>query len=403
MAWRTLFILSEMTVESFMNTLNCNYKTLNPNIVTGNNCYVIDDTGKKYIDFEAGVWCLSLGHSNKQINDVIINQLNSICHVGYRYTSKIVDEAAEKVLSVLGFADGKCVFLSSGSEAVEFGVQLAKKIMDRPYFLCLNNFFLSSYGISATRSEEQWISLDLSEYSGDPDSFLKNIPFSKIGAFVFEPGNASGAVRLPPVELIKAIERIIKETGGIVVVDEVTTGIGRTGKWFGFEHYNMHPDIVSLGKGIGNGYPVSVIAMSKPIAERAEASDFRYAQSHQDNPLGCAVVKEVISVIDEGNYIQRSAQMGSILEHALKSLQTKHKRIKEVRGVGLMYAMEFCTDNELPLERVHQELFDMGYITGLPSSPSANLLRFYPPLTIEEVHIKGLVDALNIVLLTVHK
>ena len=376
--------------------LNCNYEMLNPAIVSSDNCYIVDENGKKYIDFEAGVWCASLGHNNRQINEAIVRQMGIVSHVGYRYTTKIVDEAADKVLKLVGFTEGKCVFLNSGSEAVEFGVQLAKKIMGKPYFLCLNNYFLSSYGISASRNKEEWISLDLSEYGGNPHDFLKGVPFDKIGAFVFEPGNASGTAKLPPKDLIKAIEDKIKENDGIIVVDEVTTGIGRTGKWFGFEHYNMRPDIVSCGKGIGNGYPVSVIALTERTAGLAEKSGLRYAQSHQNDPLGCAVVKEVISIIEHNGIIQRAASMGAILESELKSLSNKYECIKTIRGVGLMLVMEFCQDKKLPLEKIHREIFDAGYIVGV--NPLANLLRFYPPLTIEEAHIKSMAGALDTIL-----
>ena len=380
-----------------MNILNCNFEMFNPAITSSENCCVIDKNGKRYVDFEAGVWSASLGHNNKQVNEAIINQLNIVSHSGYRYTTKIVDEAAEKVLRLFNFTEGKCVFLSSGSEAVEFGVQLAKKIMDKPYFLCLNNYFLSSYGISATRSKEQWISLDLSEYDGNTVDFLEDVPFDKIGAFIFEPGNASGTVKLPPQDLIKAIENKIKENNGIIVVDEVTTGTGRTGKWFGFEHYNMRPDIVSFGKGIGNGYPVSVIALSKHISDLAEKSGFRHAQSHQNDPLGCAVVKEVITIIENNNFIQRSAKMGTVLEYELKSLLKKHKCVKEVRGIGLMFVMELQKEENFPIEKIHKELFYEGYITGV--NVPANLLRFYPPLTIEETQIKSMKSALDTILL----
>lgn len=379
-----------------MKTLNCNYEMLNAAIVSSENAYVIDEKGKRYVDFESGVWCASLGHNNKQVNEAIIRQLNMISHTGYRYATKAVDEAAKKVLELFDFTEGKCVFLSSGSEAVEFGVQLAKKIMDKPYFLCLNNYFLSSYGISASRDKEQWISLDLSGYKGNPISFLHDVPFDKIGAFVFEPGNASGTVKLPPKDLIKAIENKVRETDGIIVVDEVTTGTGRTGKWFGFQHYNVCPDIVSFGKGIGNGYPVSVIALSKRISELAEKSGFKYAQSHQNDPLGCAVVKEVISIIENNNLIPRSAAMGTVLDCELNSLLKKHKCIKEVRGIGLMFVMEFHRDEKFPLEEIHKELFDAGYIIG--ANTNANLFRFYPPLIIEEVQIKTMVRALDTIL-----
>jgi len=384
-----------------MKTLNCHYEMFNTSIIKAEDCHIIDENGKRYVDFEAGVWCASLGHNNKRINDAIIKQLNSVSHVGYRYTSKIVDEAAYKVLNLLNFQDGKCVFLSSGSEAVEFGVKVAKKITNRLYFLRLSNYYLSAYGVSASNDSNGWISLDLSTYCGDPSAFLHDVPFDKIGAFVFEPGNASGTAKLPPKELISKIVGRLEEHGGLIVVDEVTTGIGRTGKYFGFEHYDMCPDIVSLGKGIGNGYPVSVVGLSKQVVEKIGQTDFRYAQSHQDDPLGCAVVKEVLSVIEENDYIRRAAEMGAVLERELKSLMDKHECIKQVRGVGLMYVIEFWKDSELSLEKIHRELFDAGYIVGF--HVLANVLRFYPPLTIEETQIKDMTQTLNSILGTAKK
>ena len=366
-----------------------------PNIISSDNCYVVDEQGKKYLDFEAGIWCTPLGHSNKRVNEAMIKQMGTLIHAGYRYSAKVVEEAAGKVLELFGFDDGKCVFLASGSEAVEFGVQLAKKIMNKPYFLCLEGHFLSSYGASGTRSENEWISLDLSKYTGKPNEFLADVPFDKIGAFVFEPGNASGLVKLPPKDVIKSIENKIKENGGFIIVNEVTTGTGRTGKWFGFQHYDVLPDIVSFGKGIGNGYPVSVSAFSKHISELAKKSGFAYAQSHQNDPLGCAVVIEVIRVIEDDKLIQNSAQMGLVLEKELQFLLKKHKCIKEVRGVGLMFVLEFQDSMNFALETAHRELFDAGYIVGIGPN---NLLRFYPPLTIEEAQIIEMISALDTIL-----
>ncbi len=177
-------------------------------------------------------------------------------------------------------------------------------------------------------------------------------------------------------------------------MDEVTTGIGRTGKWFGYEYYNISPDIVSCGKGIGNGYPVSVIAMSKKVADLIEQSGFKYAQSHQNDPLGCSVAKEVITIIERNNYIQRASEIGLLLEHELNLLLEKCRCVKEVRGRGLMYVIEFVQNRNLPLEPIHKELFDAGYITGI--SVLANLLRFYPPLTIEKEQITGMVNVKRI-------
>ena len=373
--------------------LNCNNEIINPAIVSADNCCVVDESGNKYIDFESGLWCAILGHGNRQVNDAMIKQIGNISHTGYRYSAKIVEEAAEKVLTLLNFDGGKCVFLTAGSEAVEFGVQLAKKVVERQYFLCLEDYFLASYGMAANRDKDSWISLDLSKYNENPDDFLKNVPFEKISAFIFEPGSASGLVKPPPKGLIEAIERKIKQSGGIFIVNEVTTGIGRTGKWFGFEHYDICPDIVSMGKGIGNGYPVSVVALSKNVADSAEKSEFRYSQSHQNDPLGCAVVKEVITVIENNHYIKRSAEIGIILEHELIALQRKHKIVKDVRGVGLMFVIEFHSDMNFPLEKIHRKLFDAGYIVGFLAR--ANLFRFDPPITIEAEQIKAMTNTLD--------
>jgi len=375
-----------------MKTLNCYYNIFNSSIIAGHGCYIVDEKGKKYIDFEAGIWCMSLGHNNAEVNQAIIRQLSNISHVGERYSSKIVDEAAEVVLELLNFNNGKCIFLSSGSEAVEFSVQATRKITARPYFLCLKNSFLSSYGTSASRCTEDWISLDLSQYNGDAKAFLKNIPFEKIGAFVFESGCVLRMANVPK-ELINTIAHQIKQSGGITIANEVTTGIGRTGKWFGFEHFDITPDIVVCGKGIGNGYPVSVIAMRENIAAKIEQCGFKYCQSHQNDPLGCAVVKQVITTIKEQSLIEKAVQMGIILESALRNLTNKHNDIKEVCGIGLMYLLEFNTHNNLNLEKIHRNLFDAGFIVG--HTPATNTFVIYPPLIIEQKMIEAMVNQLN--------
>ena len=379
-----------------MKTLDCYCELYNTSIVKGDGCYVIDETGKRYIDFEAGVWCAALGHNNEQVNQAIINQLSRISHVGERYTAKVVDEAAGMVLELLGFESGKSLFLSSGSEAVEFAVQAVREISSKPYFLHLKNSFLSSYGTAANRSSEEWISIDLSQYTGNAEAFLSDIPFDKIGAFVFEAGCVLRMSNSKLKELIQVIERKVKQNGGIVIANEVTAGIGRTGKWFGFEHFDMTPDVVVCGKGIGNGYPVSIVAIAENIAGKVERSGFQYCQSHQNDPLGCAVVKEVITVIKQQNLIERAADMGKVLENALKNLMNKHSCINEVRGVGLMYVMEFRSDKGFDLGRVHRELFDSGFIVGY--TPASNLFVIYPPLTIESKMIEAMAGKLDAML-----
>jgi acetylornithine aminotransferase len=168
-----------------------------------------DDCGKTYIDFEAGVWCISVGHNHPGVNQAILNQLGRIVHVGYRYSTDAVSHAARDLLAVSPFEEGACVFLSSGSEAVEFGVRAIQSITQRPYQLKLDGFYLSAYG--KTNEQQSCLSIDLGK---DPLQELDKLPFEQISAFLFEPGNCSGQVLFPEQDLIHEIIRRTKEAGG---------------------------------------------------------------------------------------------------------------------------------------------------------------------------------------------
>jgi acetylornithine aminotransferase len=225
---------------------------------------------------------------------------------------------------------------------------------------------------------------------------LAEIAFARIGAFVFEPGNSGGLVKLPPRGPIRALAARVADAGGVLVVDEVTTGLGRTGTWYGFEHYDLRPDLVALGKGLGNGYPVSAVAMRHSIGADLEASGFHYAQSHQNDPLGCAVAKEVLAVLRDEALIERSARIGAWFLRELKAIASRHAVVREARGRGLMLAMELRPDARPTAVDVHRTLLERGLLVGCKSQ--ANLLRFYPPLTIGEDEIRGLLAELDRVL-----
>jgi acetylornithine aminotransferase len=187
---------------------------------------------------------------------------------------------------------------------------------------------------------------------------------------------------------------MVQRRQGLVVVDEVTTGMGRAGAWYGFEHYRLEPDVVALGKGLGNGYPVSAVAMTRDVAQGLEESGFHYAQSHQNDPLGCAVAREVIGVIRELGLIERSERVGAHLLGELRRVAERRDGVREVRGRGLMIAMEL--ERGMPAISVYSELLERGFIVGC--KPAANLLRFYPPLIIGEEEIAGLLESLDQVL-----
>jgi len=369
-------------------------------IVSSDNCFLYDSDGNQMIDLESGVWCTSVGHNNKRINNAITSQINKITHTGFCYCNPKIEDTAKKILEITGLDKGKCEFLCAGSEAVEYGMQAARTITEKPFALAFADSYFGSYGDAADKDNERWFIYDRLNCScvqdgngctGYCEDFNK-IPFSKIGIFIFEPGSSLGLVRFPHQGLIMKIIDRIKQNEGIVMANEITTGIGRTGKWFGYQHYAIQPDIVAIGKGIGNGYPVSITAVSRQIAKMLEKCGFHYSQSHQNDPLGAVVASEVIDIITEDELVSKSFEKGNYLLGKLLEIKKENPLIRDVRGRGLMLAIEFAKKTTF----IYEELLKLGFIVA--KRPNAEVLRLDPALTIDTTTIDHFVEAIKEVL-----
>ena len=368
------------------------YKQLDKLIVKSAGCYMFDSDNRQYLDFESGDWAANIGHSNDRITQVIKDQAGLLIHDGLRFRNKQSEELSVRLLEKLLFPGGKSTFLNSGSEAVNLAITFAKNLTRRKKVLKMDCSFLAAYGhgqISANNTELVSIPMDS----------IKSIPeinFHEIAAFVFEPGNAWGLVKFPNNDFITSIASSIKKNGGLLIANEVTTGFGRTGKWFGFQHYDYKPDIVSIGKGLGNGYPISCVSINQKVSELFDSNPFRYAQSHQNDPFGCAVGLEVMNVMDSDGLVQRSSEMGKYFQAQLRKLQAQHSdKIMDIRARGLMIAFELKAG--LSAENIYLQLIDNGFLVG----QKENVIRFMPSLTIEQAHIDELITALNKILLGV--
>jgi acetylornithine aminotransferase len=373
-----------------------------PDIVKGEGCYLYDADGRKYLDLESGIWCLALGHCHPQINDAMRAQAGILAHSGYCYANPVMEQASKAVLDILKMPDGKCVFLSSGSEAVEFGVQALHKITAKPLILTLSDSFLGSYGSAGSKRQDEWVLFDWhkcttcnSSEDCDPECrYLLEIPFDRIGGFVFEPGSSSGLVRFPPKSFIQNIVKFIRQHDGFIQINEITTGLGRTGKWFGFQHYDINPDIVSMGKGLGNGYPVSAIAMTPDIIEHLSNKSFYYYQSHQNDPLGCAVARAVIKTLQKEKIIEKSNTVADYFLNELQQLKQKYSIIQEIRGRGLMLAIEFeDTLADDVLSDLYVQCIQQGLI--LAKRPGLNVFRLDPPLIIQKEDIDHFLETFD--------
>lgn len=374
-------------------------------IVRAKNCHLYDSEGVRYVDLESGVWCTSIGHAHPRIVRTIAEQSAQIAHTGFGYSSGIVAKAAREILALVGFPDGKCVFLCSGSEAVEYGVRTAQSAINRPLLMTMIDSYFGAYGSASRKREDQWFSFDwmacaVCPHSGECNERCEHwaaIPFDDIGGFLFEPGSSSGLVRFPPKKLIRNIVAAVQENDGLVLVNEVTTGVGRTGLWFGYQHYDISPDIVALGKGIGNGYPVSVTALRSGVLERLGGNPLKYAQSHQNDPLGAAVALQVIQVISEENLIERGNTIATRLLFGLEGIKERTGRIREIRSRGLMVALELEDDSGgVFTSQIQRALAHRGYVLG--RRPGINVLRLDPSLTIDQQDIEGFLETFEAVL-----
>jgi acetylornithine aminotransferase len=372
-------------------------------IVKAENCTLHDIRGKPYVDLESGVWCTAIGHGHPRVVQALQDQAARIMHAGYCYSNEMVRSAADEILSALGLAGGRGVFLCSGSEAIEFGVRSLQRVMEKPLLLTMTDSYFGAYGSAHRRAQDEWFRYDWlacndcpTAADGSPDcEHWRHIPFERIGGFLFEPGSSSGFVRFPPEALIRALATRIRDNGGFLMVNEVTTGLGRTGTWFGYQHYGLQPDVVALGKGLGNGYPVSFAAFAPGILEPLSRNPLPYAQSHQNDPLGAAVAREVVRVIREERLIERSADSAAILRNGLEEMQKRTGRITALRGRGLMIAVDLGDDAFA--RRVQEELVQRGFI--LARRAGTGTLRIDPALTIEVQDLRDFLVAFESVLI----
>lgn len=381
------------------------YEVMLRDIVRAENCSLFSSNGTRYVDLESGVWAASLGHGHPAVQEAIGRQSERIAHNGFNYSTPIVAEAGQTLLELTGMAGGGFVFLCSGSEAVEYAVRMAQMILGGRRLMILSDAYCGAYGSARERAEALWYTFDWracracpgERVCGDACPHWRGIPFDELGGFLLEPGSASGFARFPPRNLVEGIFRETKKRGGLFLVNEVTTGIGRTGRWFGYQHYEVSPDAVAMGKGIGNGYPVSATVVSAAMLTRLDDREVPYAQSHQNDPLGAAVVLAVIDAIRANDLIARGRRLGKRLARDLVDLQRSTGKIESVRGRGLLIALDLAASREhVFARRVHRGLVEHGYLTCL--RPRSRTVRIDPSLTVEERDIDGFLHALDAVL-----
>ncbi|MFQ6088801.1 MAG: aspartate aminotransferase family protein [Candidatus Methanofastidiosia archaeon] len=371
----------------------------------GEGCFLWDTDEKKYLDMEAGIWCCTLGHSHQAINKAIREQLDKIIHTGKDFLSPYVLEAAEKLTFVTPKGLNKVIFLNTGSECVDCAIKIAKAYtqsyeligFERGYVgatqtsFHVSGFNLRGYSprvgihkilqpfclkcpVRKEYPECEFLCLETSK------KLIEANTDKEIAAVVFEPIFASGGIVVPPKEYFLQVKEIAEEFGALMIADEVTTGLGRSGKWFGFQHYNVKPDIVVLSKTLGNGFPVGAVIVSEEIEEEL-SGNFYHVQSHQFDPLPARVASAVLDVLKRENLIENSEKMGNYLLKKFTKLKEKYNSVVDVRGKGLIMGVEVKSRSEEIFKNCLRKGLIFGYVKDY------SLFRFLPPLTITKKEI----------------
>ncbi|MEW6226859.1 MAG: aspartate aminotransferase family protein [Bacillota bacterium] len=369
---------------------------------------IFDAPGRKVLDMESGIWCAVLGHGHPRIVSAAKKQMDLVVHLGTRIVNSTVVSAAEELLSVCPMPGGRVVFLTSGSESVEFGIRAARQFTNRPSICVIRGSYLGAFGMAGHASGVEpgkgVVSVDLPDCSwcrsqvdpppcssGECRECLPELEgqLDSVAAFVLEPILVSGGIIVPPAGFVRKVAGLVKERGGLVMSDEVTCGFGRTGGWFGFQLFGLYPDIVAVGKGLGNGFPVSACIVKGEIEERLFSRNFRYVQSHQFDPFGCAVAREVIKVIKEEALIERGRSAAERLWAGLEGIRSRGPLISEMRGSGLLVGIELARKGELTREETCSQttdrLLERGILVGV--NPKLGLIRLLPPLIISDGEI----------------
>ena len=366
-------------------------------LVKGSGARVWDSDGREYLDFVAGIAVCSLGHSNPKVVAALQRQAELLTHVSnLYYTVPQIDLAGMLVEN--SFAD-KVFFCNSGAEANEAAIKLARKYAhdnlkgDRYEILTMRGSFhgRTLAAITATAQEKFHVG-----FAPLPEGF-RYVPFNDVRALekairkktcavMVEPIQGESGVQMPSPDYLKGVRQTCDDRGLLLILDEVQTGMGRTGKLFAHEHFGIRPDIMTLAKALGNGYPLGALLTTDQVASAFGPGT--HASTFGGNPLGMAAGIAVLRALLEDDILGNCREMGAYLRERLGDLQKKHFMIQEVRGLGLMVGMDLTIDGAAIVQRC----LERGLLINCAGE---HILRFVPPLTISKDDVDRAVKILD--------
>ena len=369
-----------------------NYSTPSVTFVKGSGTELFDNEGKRYLDFLCGIAVTGLGHSHPRIANAISEQANTLLHVSNLFITEPQLEVAEnldRLIKAETGQSGKILFQNSGAEANEAALKLARKFQG-PGKHGVVSAYKSFHGrtmatLAATgqpEKHEPFVPLPEgfrhAEWN-DLDSFKEAID-KTTGAILIEPIQGEGGVNTAEPQFLQGLREICDEKGLLLIVDEIQTGLGRTGEWFGFQHAGIQPDIVTMAKGMANGVPIGAVWAVSAVAEAFKPGD--HGSTFAGQPLAASAARETLRILEEIKAPMLAKQRGAEMIEELSKIDG----VDSVRGSGLLLAVEI--EKESLANGDARDLAQACLKEGLVvNAVTSTALRLAPPLTISSEEI----------------
>jgi 4-aminobutyrate aminotransferase-like enzyme len=383
---------------------------------------VLEDVdGNTYLDFSSGIYVTSLGHCHPKVSEAVAHWAKRLmnCH---DFTTPVKAALVEKLAQVLpGDLTGMQLY-DSGTVAVEAALRICRAATARTEFLsCFMDFHGKTLGaVSCARMNPMYAStrvpgfymlprpdtyrplwaredgsLDTEAYLAYYDQFIGEGTTGQIAAFVLEPIQGWAGTIMPPDDFFPKLRQFCDERGILLVADEVLTGMGRTGRWLCTEHWDVLPDVVTLGKGLGNGFPVTACIAREGIMENFDR--ISASSSYGGNPMACAAALASIEVIEEEGLLENSRRLGEVALERMDRMKDEHAIVGDVRAKGCLMGIELVRNRATrePFDEAGQLVYTKAFRKGLAWIPAGHILRMSPPLVMNEEELRVGLDIID--------
>ena len=349
------------------------YPLFDINIVKGKGCYVWDENGTEYLDLYGGHAVISIGHSHPKYVEMISNQVSKLGFYSNSVINKLQEEVAKRLGAICGYDDYSLFLINSGAEANENALKLASFHNGRTRIISFGKAFHGRTSLAVEATDNPKIIAPINNNShvtylplNDIDAAKAELYKGDVCAVIIEGIQGVGGIKIPEDNFMQELRKMCTATGTILILDEIQSGYGRSGKFFAHQYSDIKPDIITVAKGIGNGFPVAGVLISPMFTPIHGMLGTTFGGNH----LACAAALAVLDVMEKEDLIANAAKVGAYLMEELK----KFPQIKDVRGRGLMIGLEF----DEPVKDLRRKLlFEHNVFTGVTGT---HVIRLLPPL-----------------------